>query len=110
MSKQNNGLSEAYSYILFALVEPLHGYGIMQKVGEMSKQTLNLGPGTMYGALTNMQKKKWIEEIETSEARRKNYQLTELGREVAEQEVARIQLLQAAAIGSLAHLKEKKNG
>jgi DNA-binding PadR family transcriptional regulator len=109
MSKQNNGLSEAYSYILFALVEPLHGYGIMQKVAEMSQQTLSLGPGTMYGALTNMQKKKWIEEVESNEARRKNYQLTELGKAVVEQEVGRIQLLRKAAVESFTQLKESAN-
>ncbi len=105
MSKQNSGMSEAYSYILFALVKPLHGYGIMQKVSEMSLKSVNLGPGTMYGALTNMQKKQWIEEVDSDEARRKNYQLTALGMQVVEQEVERISLLRTAAENSLKQLK-----
>lgn len=105
MSKQNSGMSEAYSYILFALVKPLHGYGIMQKVSEMSLNSVNLGPGTMYGALTNMQKKQWIEEVDSDEARRKNYQLTALGMQVVEQEVERISLLRTAAENSLKQLK-----
>lgn len=98
-------MSEAYSYILFALVEPLHGYGIMQKVSEMSFNSVNLGPGTMYGALTNMQKKQWIEEVDSDEARRKNYQLTELGMQVVEQEVQRISLLRTAAESCLKQLR-----
>jgi DNA-binding PadR family transcriptional regulator len=49
-------LSEATYYILLALVEPLHGYGIMQKVEGMSEGTVNIGPGTMYGAFSNLEK------------------------------------------------------
>ena len=108
MSKPNNGLTEAYSYILFALAEPMHGYGIMQKVVQMSESSVNLGPGTLYGALTNMQKKEWIETAPSDEARRKNYQLTALGQQVVEDEVSRIQLLQAAATASLKQIKGKE--
>lgn len=105
MSKQNNGLTEAYSYILFALTEPLHGYGIMQKVEQMSQQTLKLGPGTLYGALTNMEKKGWIESAEGDDSRRKNYQLTTLGIRIIENEASRIKLLDQAAKSSLNELK-----
>lgn len=93
----NSGLTEAYSYILFALVEPLHGYGIMQKVEEMSEGTFSLGPGTLYAALTNMQKRNWIEPFGKESGRRKNYRLTTLGREKVNEELARIQLLKSAA-------------
>jgi len=51
----NCGLTEAYSYILFALVEPMHGYGIMQKVEEMSGGTFSLGPGTLYAAIQSIE-------------------------------------------------------
>lgn len=93
----NSGLTEAYSYILFALVEPLHGYGIMQKVQEMSDGTFSLGPGTLYAALTNMQKRHWIEPWGEESGRRKNYRLTKLGREKVNEELARILLLKSAA-------------
>ena len=49
-------LSEATYYILLALVEPLHGYGIMQKVEGLSEGTVSIGPGTMYGAFTTLEK------------------------------------------------------
>ena len=92
----NDGLTEAYSYILFALVEPLHGYGIMQKVDAMSDGTFSLGPGTLYAALKNMQQR-WIEPCGNGSGRRKNYRLTKLGREKANDELARIQRLRLAA-------------
>ncbi len=38
-------LTESTSYILLALAEPLHGYGVMQKVEAMSQGTVKLGPG-----------------------------------------------------------------
>ena len=47
-------LTEATYYILLALVEPLHGYGIMQKVEGLSEATVSIGPGTMYGAFTTL--------------------------------------------------------
>ena len=107
MSKANNGLTEAYSYILFALVDPLHGYGIMQQVEAMSGGTLIIGPGTLYGALTNMEKKGWIEAAPSDEPRRKNYQLTPTGKEVVEQESTRIQLLNEAVNLTIKKLAEK---
>jgi DNA-binding PadR family transcriptional regulator len=105
----NCGLTEAYSYILFALVEPLHGYGIMQKVQEMSGGTFSLGPGTLYAALQSMQKQRWIEPCGKNSGRRKNYRLTKLGREKANDELARIQRLGLAAANAVKLLKREQN-
>ncbi|HBG01644.1 MAG TPA: PadR family transcriptional regulator, partial [Firmicutes bacterium] len=54
-------LTEAVFYILLALHEPFHGYGIMQGVQELTKDRLALGPGTLYGALNTLVEKRWIE-------------------------------------------------
>jgi DNA-binding PadR family transcriptional regulator len=105
----NGGLTEAYSYILFALAEPLHGYGIMQKVDEMSGGTFALGPGTLYAALKNMQKQRWIELCGNESGRRKNYRLTKLGREKANDELARIQRLRLAADNAVKLLNGEHN-
>ena len=43
-------LTESTAYILLALSEPLHGYGVMQKVKDLSENTVAIGPGTLYGA------------------------------------------------------------
>ena len=53
-------LSEATTYIMLALVTPLHGYGIMQQVESLSEGTVTLGPGTLYGVLTSLEKERLI--------------------------------------------------
>ena len=84
-------LTEASYYILVALAEPLHGYGVMQKVEELSSGRVQLGPGTLYGALSNLQSFGLIEGVEDSGAndRRKLYRMTATGRKIAEYEIAR---------------------
>ncbi len=53
-------LSESTYYIMLTLVEPLHGYGVMQKVQEISQGTVTIGPGTLYGAFSTLEKEKLI--------------------------------------------------
>lgn len=53
-------LTEAYYYILLSLFKPLHGYGIMKKIAEMSDGRVKLAAGTLYGALSKLEQKKWI--------------------------------------------------
>jgi len=85
-------LTEATYCILLALAEPLHGYGIMQKVEAGSDGAVRIGPGTLYGALTVLEKEKLITHFDLVE-RRKRYALTEKGRKVLEAELARLRLL-----------------
>jgi DNA-binding PadR family transcriptional regulator len=85
-------LTEATYYILLALANPLHGYGIMQKVDEVSTGMVKLGPGTLYGALSNLQNEGLIEMI-GEEDRRKTYMLTEKGKRVLENQVKRLEVM-----------------
>jgi len=85
-------LSEATYCILLALAEPLHGYGIMQKVEAGSAGAVRIGPGTLYGALTTLEKEKLISRFDEVD-RRKRYALTEKGRRVLAAELARLRLL-----------------
>lgn len=85
-------LTEATYCILLALAEPLHGYGIMQKVEAGSEGAVRIGPGTLYGALTTLEKDKLIARFDTVD-RRKRYALTEKGRSVLAAELARLHLL-----------------
>ena len=85
-------LSEATYYILLALVEPLHGYGIMQKVEGLSEGTVSIGPGTMYGAFTSLEKQGLITMVK-EEDRRKSYALTEKGRQVLAEQIRRIDIM-----------------
>lgn len=92
--KKITPLTEATFYILVALKEPLHGYGVMQKVSEISKNRVQLGPGTLYGALSNLQALGLIESAEDlGHERRKLYNMTEVGFRVAEHEVNRFEEL-----------------
>jgi len=89
-SKNSGALTEAVLYIMISLDQPLHGYGIMQKVLDLSDGRVNIGAGTLYGATNTLLKKKWIEPFKGESARKKEYALTELGRDVIEQEYQRI--------------------
>ncbi len=94
MSEKAEILSEASTFILLALAEPLHGYGIIKKVEQMSDGRVRLGPGTLYGALTKMVKKGWILPLPVENgARRKVYELTALGHEQLQSEMARLTAL-----------------
>jgi len=89
-------LTEAIYYILLALQEPLHGYGIMQKTSSMSNGRLVLSAGTLYGAISNLLEKGWIlpcGESSDTDGRRKLYQITDKGQEVLLAELERLEEL-----------------
>ncbi|MCR4793022.1 MAG: helix-turn-helix transcriptional regulator [Lachnospiraceae bacterium] len=84
-------LTEAVFYILLSLQKPLHGYGIIQNVEELSHGRVRLAPGTLYGALTTLTDKGWIEALpENTESRKKEYVLTASGRIVLKDEINRL--------------------
>ena len=85
-------MTETGFYILLCLRTPNHGYGIVQKVKELTDHEVVLGPGTMYGSLGKMEKDGLIEFVREKE-KRKIYQITDLGKEVLEQELRRINRL-----------------
>ena len=82
-------MTETGFYILLCLQQPMHGYGIVQKVRELTEGTILLSPGTMYGSLSKMEKDRLIALIREEE-KRKIYQITDLGREVLALEKERI--------------------
>lgn len=89
MNTTNNALTEAVYYILLALVEPMHGYGIMQQTAALSNGRVRLSAGTLYGALASLLEKGWIEQL-PEEGRKKDYRITPAGREVLEMEILRL--------------------
>ena len=89
MNTNTNALTEAVYYILLSLVEPMHGYGIMQQTAALSRGRLSLSSGTLYGALASLQEKGWIEPL-PEEGRKKEYRLTDTGRRVLEAEIERL--------------------
>lgn len=85
-------MTETGFYILLCLREPNHGYGIVQKVKEMTNGDIVLTPGTMYGSLSKMEKDGLIRFIREEE-KRKIYIITTLGNEVLDIEMKRIERL-----------------
>ena len=91
---EQHPLTEAVYYILLALHTPMHGYGIMQFTKEISNGRVNLGPGTLYGAIKSMVEKGWIQSFESeTESRKKEYEITNIGKKVVQDEMDRLQEL-----------------
>lgn len=86
-------LTEATYYILISMIEPIHGYKLMQNVEQMTEGQVKLGPGTLYGATSKLVKDGVIEPVESKEERRKSYKLTDLGKEIIKLEYKRLNLL-----------------
>jgi DNA-binding PadR family transcriptional regulator len=70
--------SEPILFILISLAEGnKHGYAIMEDIEK--SYDMKIGPGTLYGAISRMEKLKLIEAI-PSQDRRKPYQITSEGK------------------------------
>lgn len=96
MQIENIALTEAVYYILLSLHTPLHGYGIMQNVEALSHGRLRLAAGTLYGALNTMLEKQWIRALPGEDnSRKKEYVVTQLGKAVVKNELARLKELVA---------------
>lgn len=85
-------MTETGFYILLCLREENHGYGIVQKVEALTQGQIKLSPGTMYGSLSKMEKDALIEFVREEE-KRKIYKITELGTQVLDLEMKRIERL-----------------
>ncbi len=72
-------------------LEPMHGWGIAQRIQQVSREVLQIQQGSLYPALYRLERKKLISaEWGASENNRraKYYSLTKAGREQLEKEMA----------------------
>ena len=70
---------------------PLHGYGIIQRIGQMSGAMLKVEQGSLYPALYRIEQKDWVSsswEVNETGRRAKFYSLTRSGRRQLEVEEA----------------------
>ena len=97
----NPALTEAVYYILLSLMEPMHGYGIMQNVEQLSNGRVKLAAGTLYGAINTLLEKGWIDAVSGENFsdkgfsrdkgnRKKEYVITEHGKAMLHSEIARL--------------------
>jgi DNA-binding PadR family transcriptional regulator len=85
-------LTESMFYVMLALTEPLHGYGVMQKVAAISDGTVSVGPGTLYGMFTSFESEGLITMVK-EEDRRKTYLLTVKGKRVLRGQIDRLEIM-----------------
>jgi len=97
-------LTPAVFQILMALSDgEKHGYAIMRIVKEATGNRMVLGPGTLYGAIKRLQRDDLIIESDCrpdpviDDARRRYFELTDLGRQVLVAESKRLVELVAYA-------------
>ena len=82
-------MSETMFYILYALKEERHGYGIMQYVEGLTNGRIRLGAGTVYQTLSKLESEKLIIPVREID-RKKEYVITDTGKELFLLESARI--------------------
>jgi DNA-binding PadR family transcriptional regulator len=93
-SQERGALTEAVYYMLLALHTPMHGYGIMQFVKEISGDRVILGAGTIYGAINTLMEKQWIRALSyDADSRKKEYEITSTGRQIVLEELKRLEEL-----------------
>jgi len=97
-------LAPATFQILLALVDrERHGYAIMKEVTTRTDGAVQLGPGTLYGALKRLLESGLVEkgseraDPELGDDRRRYYKLTKLGLRVARLEARRLDAMVRAA-------------
>jgi PadR family transcriptional regulator, regulatory protein PadR len=64
-------------------LEPMHGWGVSQRIQQMSREALQVGQGSLYPALQRLEEKGWVDSAwrSTEQNRRaKYYRLTASGR------------------------------
>jgi DNA-binding PadR family transcriptional regulator len=91
-------------HVLLALADgPLHGYGVILAVQQLTDGLIVLRTGTLYVLLRRLLDLKLIDESderpdpEDDDERRRYYSLTEMGREVLQAESRRLELVLSSA-------------
>ncbi|MER2120371.1 MAG: PadR family transcriptional regulator [Solibacillus sp.] len=92
MSYNGGPMTEAMYYVLLALMRPNHGYQLMQSISGVSNGRLTMGPGTLYGVQSRMQKDRLIA-LSKDDGRRKIYEITKEGEHALRIEYARLKSL-----------------
>ncbi|MGC1869927.1 MAG: PadR family transcriptional regulator [Acidobacteriaceae bacterium] len=80
-------------------LEPMHGWGVAQRIQQISQDVLQIGQGSLYPALHRLEYKGWIQSdwgSSDNNRRAKYYSLTRKGRKQLESELATWERLSTA--------------
>ena len=93
---KGGALTETTLLVLLAAHRPSHGYAMMQFIAEKTDGRVTLGAGTLYGAIRTLEKKRWIAPLDpAAQGARREYLITDLGREAVARETHRMTQLLA---------------
>ncbi len=98
--EQFQTLTEPMYYILLALMQECCGVDIMEKVKQISKGRVRVGPGTLYAMLAKFEENGVIRKT-AEEGRRKSYIITEQGKDMLREEYRRLITMTEDAKGML---------
>jgi DNA-binding PadR family transcriptional regulator len=91
-------LTPAMFYVLVVLADgQTHGYAILKEVEHLTSGEVRLSTGTLYGIIKRLLAEGLVREQRVDDPRRRTYQLTSLGREVAKAEARRLEQTLAIA-------------
>lgn len=80
-------------------LEPMHGWGVSQRIQQMSKDVLQVNQGSLYPALHRLEQQGWISSewgVSDNNRRAKFYQITAAGRTQLAEETASWERLSTA--------------
>ena len=72
-------------------LEPMHGWGISNRLRQISGDVFNVNQGSLYPALQRMLRRRWVKatwRASDNNRRARYYELTELGRKQLETQLA----------------------
>jgi DNA-binding PadR family transcriptional regulator len=91
-------LTPAMFYVLVAMADgQTHGYAIMKEVEQLTGGAVRLSTGTLYGIIKRLLADALVREQRADDPRRRSYELTPFGRDVAKAEAARLEQTLAIA-------------
>jgi len=91
-------LTPAMFYVLVAMADgEAHGYAIMKDVEQLTGGDVRLSTGTLYGIIKRLLADGLVREQRQDDPRRRSYELTPFGRDVAKAEAARLEQTLAIA-------------
>lgn len=93
MSERTELLQGTMELLILSILshEPMHGWGITQRIEQLSRSDLLVNQGTLYPALERMRRRGWIRsdwQVTENNRRARYYELTPAGRRQVEVERA----------------------
>ncbi len=98
VTRTNHGRSSPTDRSELIPAEEKHGYAMVEDIATFAG--VRLGPGTLYGAITRLEKQGWIKPVSSTD-RRQPYRLTATGKRHLEAELAALQQVVKTGVSRL---------